>query len=107
MANAVQTICGQAFGAKSYKTMGRTLQKALMLHFIVAILLGFMFYYSGTLLVAIGQEEEIAFMGQSYARGLIPHVLAAMLYAPMQRFLQAQNIVNPVRENLIPHHECV
>ncbi|XP_078162026.1 protein DETOXIFICATION 41-like isoform X2 [Carex rostrata] len=96
MANAVQTICGQAYGAKRYKIMGTTLQKALMLHFIVAILLGFLFYYSGTLLVAIGQEEEIAFMGQSYARGLIPHVLAIMLHTPMQRFLQAQNIVKPV-----------
>ncbi|KAJ1692522.1 hypothetical protein LUZ63_009220 [Rhynchospora breviuscula] len=96
MANAVQTICGQAYGAKKYKTMGTTLQKAFMLHFIVSIFLGFMFYYSGTLLVVIGQTEEIAFMGQTYARGLIPQLLAAMLWAPMQRFLQAQNIVNPV-----------
>ncbi|KAJ4806197.1 Protein DETOXIFICATION [Rhynchospora pubera] len=96
MANAVQTICGQAYGAKRYKTMGMTLQKAFMLHFIVSIFLGFMFYYSGTLLVVIGQAEEIAFMGQTYARGLIPQLLAVMLWSPMQRFLQAQNIVNPV-----------
>ncbi|KAJ4776422.1 Protein DETOXIFICATION [Rhynchospora pubera] len=96
MANAVQTICGQAYGAKRYKTMGITLQKAFMLHFIVSIFLGFMLYYSGTLLVVIGQAEEIAFMGQTYARGLIPQLLAVMLWSPMQRFLQAQNIVNPV-----------
>ncbi|KAJ3669987.1 hypothetical protein LUZ60_010311 [Juncus effusus] len=96
MANAVQTVCGQAFGAKQYKSMGPALQRALLLHFSISILLAILCYFSGSLLISIGQKEEIAQVGQQYARGVIPHVIAIVMYTPLQRFLQAQNIVNPV-----------
>ena len=38
----------------------------------------------------------MAVVGQLYARGLLPQLLAFALFFLMQRFLQAQNIVNPV-----------
>ncbi|RWW33000.1 hypothetical protein GW17_00002308 [Ensete ventricosum] len=96
MASAVQTVCGQAYGAKKYKAMGIICQRALILHFGAAILLAFLYWYSGSLLRAIGQSESIAAVGQLYARGLLPQLVAFALYCPMQRFLQAQNIVNPM-----------
>ncbi|URE38488.1 MatE [Musa troglodytarum] len=96
MASAVQTVCGQAYGAKKYRAMGIICQKALILHFGAAILLAFLYWYSGSLLRAIGQSESIAAVGQLYARGLLPQLVAFALYCPMQRFLQAQNIVNPM-----------
>lgn len=96
MASAVQTVCGQAYGAKKYKAMGIICQRALILHFIAAILLSFLYWYSGSLLRAIGQSADVASAGQLYARGLLPQLVAFSLYCPMQRFLQAQNIVNPL-----------
>ncbi|KAJ8513077.1 hypothetical protein OPV22_003511 [Ensete ventricosum] len=73
MASAVQTVCGQAFGAKKYRAMGVICQRALVLHLVAAVLLGFLYWFSGPLLRAIGQSDSIA-----------------------KRFLQAQNIVNPM-----------
>ncbi|THU68318.1 hypothetical protein C4D60_Mb08t02660 [Musa balbisiana] len=96
MASAVQTVCGQAYGAKKYRALGIICQRALILHFAAAILLAFLYWYSGSLLRAIGQSESIAAVGQLYARGLLPQLVAFALYCPMQRFLQAQNIVNPM-----------
>ncbi|CAL9088519.1 unnamed protein product [Musa textilis] len=96
MASAVQTVCGQAFGAKKYRAMGVICQRALVLHLAAAILLSFLYWFSGPLLRAIGQSDSIAKVGQLYARGLLPQLIAFALYCPMQRFLQAQNIVNPV-----------
>ncbi|XP_073005472.1 protein DETOXIFICATION 41 [Typha latifolia] len=96
MASAVQTVCGQAYGAKKYKAMGIICQRALILHFIAAIVLSFLYWYSGALLRAIGQSDKIVAVGQLYARGLLPQLIAFALYCPMQRFLQAQNIVNPI-----------
>ncbi|XP_073107723.1 protein DETOXIFICATION 41 isoform X2 [Elaeis guineensis] len=96
MASAVQTVCGQAYGAKKYKSMGIVCQRALILHFIAAIILSFLYWFSGSLLKAIGQSESVASVGQVYARGLLPQLIAFALYCPMQRYLQAQNIVNPV-----------
>ncbi|XP_057441388.1 protein DETOXIFICATION 41-like [Lotus japonicus] len=96
MASAVQTVCGQAYGAKKYAAMGVILQRAIILHLGAAVLLTFLYWFSGSFLLAIGQTESIAKSGQIFARGLILQIYAFSLSCPMQRFLQAQNIVNPL-----------
>ena len=96
MASAVQTVCGQAYGAKKYAAMGIICQRAIVLHVGAAILITFPYWYSGSVLRAIGQSDSIAAQGQVFARGLIPQLYAFAISCPMQRFLQAQNIVNPL-----------
>ncbi|XP_062020333.1 protein DETOXIFICATION 41-like [Rosa rugosa] len=96
MASAVQTVCGQAYGAKHLGAMGIICQRAIVLHLGAAVLLTFLYWWSGPLLVAMGQSESIAEQGQIFARGLIPQLYAFAINCPQQRFLQAQNIVNPL-----------
>ncbi|KAJ9172234.1 hypothetical protein P3X46_015499 [Hevea brasiliensis] len=96
MASAVQTVCGQAYGAKQYSAMGIICQRAIVLHLGAAVLLTFLYWFSGSVLAAMGQSEAIAEQGQIFARGLIPQIYAFAISCPMQRFLQAQNIVNPL-----------
>ncbi|CAK9176460.1 unnamed protein product [Ilex paraguariensis] len=96
MASAVQTVCGQAYGAKQYAAMGIICQKAIVLHIGAAILLTILYWFSGPALKAIGQSEDIAEQGQIFSRGLILQIYAFAISCPMQRFLQAQNIVNPL-----------
>ncbi|XP_028751880.1 protein DETOXIFICATION 41 [Neltuma alba] len=96
MASAVQTVCGQAYGAKRYKALGIICQRAIVLHLGAAFLLTFLYWFSGPILKAMGQAEDIAEQGQVFAHGIIPQLYAFALSCPMQRFLQAQNIVNPL-----------
>ncbi|KAF7815681.1 protein DETOXIFICATION 41-like [Senna tora] len=96
MASAVQTVCGQAYGAKRYKAMGIICQRAILLHLGAAFILTFIYLFSGPILKLMGQSDDIAQYGQVFARGLIPQLYAFALSCPMQRFLQAQNIVNPL-----------
>lgn len=96
MASAVQTVCGQAYGAKKYAAMGIICQRAIVLHLGASVILTFLYWYSDTILQAIGQSASIAEQGQVFARGLIPQLYAFAMSCPMQRFLQAQNIVNPL-----------
>jgi MATE family multidrug resistance protein len=96
MSSAVQTVCGQAYGARRYRSMGVVCQRALVLQFVTAVAIAFLYWYAGPFLLLIGQAANVAAAGQLYARGLIPQLLAFALFCPMQRFLQAQNIVNPV-----------
>ncbi|GMG98878.1 hypothetical protein Nepgr_000718 [Nepenthes gracilis] len=96
MASAVQTVCGQAYGAKKLSAMGIICQRAIVLHLGAAILLTFVYWYSGAILKAIGQSESIAEQGQIFARGIILQLYAFAICCPLQRFLQAQNIVNPL-----------
>ncbi|CAN6329900.1 unnamed protein product [Urochloa humidicola] len=96
MASAVQTVCGQAYGARRYTAMGVVCQRALILQLATAIPIAFLYWYADPFLRLIGQEADVAVAGQLYARGLLPQLFAFSLFCPMQRFLQAQNIVNPV-----------
>ncbi|ESW18292.1 hypothetical protein PHAVU_L001777 [Phaseolus vulgaris] len=96
MASAVQTVCGQAYGARKYSAMGIILQRAIILHLGAAVILTFLYWFSGSFLKAIGQSESIAEKGQVFARGIILQLYAFAVSCPMQRFLQAQNIVNPL-----------
>lgn len=96
MASAVQTVCGQAYGAKQLGAMGIIFQRAVVLHIGAAIILTFLYFFSGSFLKSIGQSASIAEQGQIFARGLIPQLYAFAISCPMQRFLQAQNIVNPL-----------
>ncbi|KAL7217606.1 hypothetical protein ACSBR2_010954 [Camellia fascicularis] len=45
LASAVQTVCGQAYGAKKYGAMGIILQRAVILHVGAAILLTFLYWF--------------------------------------------------------------
>ena len=70
MASAVQTVCGEAYGAKKYAAMGIILQRAIILHIGAVLILTFLYWYSGPFLKAIGQTESIAERGQVFARYL-------------------------------------
>ncbi|KAG6498648.1 hypothetical protein ZIOFF_038369 [Zingiber officinale] len=52
--------------------------------------------FSGSFLNANDQSDAIAEVGKIYSRGLLPQLIAFTLYYPMQRFLKAQNIINPM-----------
>ncbi|XP_055801769.1 protein DETOXIFICATION 41 [Solanum dulcamara] len=96
MASAVETVCGQAYGANRYAVMGVICQRAILLHLGAAFLLSFPYWFSGPLLKAIGQSETLSEQGELFTRGLILQLYAFAISCPMQRFLQAQNIVNPL-----------
>ncbi|XP_004306280.1 PREDICTED: protein TRANSPARENT TESTA 12-like [Fragaria vesca subsp. vesca] len=96
MASAVQTVCGQAYGAKHLGAMGIICQRAIILHLGAAVLLTSLYWWSGPMLIAIGQSHIIAEKGQIFSRGLILQLYAFAINCPQQRFLQAQNIVKPL-----------
>ncbi|KAL9315991.1 hypothetical protein ACSQ67_016992 [Phaseolus vulgaris] len=85
------SIWGKKLGAMSI-----ILQRAVILHIGAAVILSFLYWFSGDFLKAIGQSDSIADKGQVFSRGLIPQLYAFTISCPMQRFLQAQNIVNPL-----------
>ena len=69
MASAVQTVCGQAYGA-----MGIICQRAIVLHLGAAVFITFLYAFSGQFLELIGQSESIAEQGRIFAHGLIPQL---------------------------------
>ncbi|KAH9303391.1 hypothetical protein KI387_014974, partial [Taxus chinensis] len=96
MSSAVQTLCGQAFGAKQYKMLGIICQRSMVLMTVAAVLLSLLYGLAEPALRAMGQTKAIAAHGAIFAKGLIPQLFAFALNSPLQRFLMAQNIVAPL-----------
>ncbi|PUZ51799.1 hypothetical protein GQ55_6G218900 [Panicum hallii var. hallii] len=96
MATSLETLCGQAFGAKQHHLLGVYKQRAMLVLVLVSVPVVAMWGYTGEILLWFGQDPEIAAAAAGYIRGLIP---ALLVNGPLNchvRFLQAQNAVVPV-----------
>ncbi|XP_028761388.1 protein DETOXIFICATION 21-like [Neltuma alba] len=91
MASALETLCGQAFGAKNYEMLGLYLQRSWIVLFLTSIFLLPVFIFTTPILKALGQEESIAKVAGSISLWSIAVILAFVVSFTCQMFLQAQS----------------
>ncbi|XP_052147228.1 protein DETOXIFICATION 40 isoform X2 [Oryza sativa Japonica Group] len=95
MGSAVETLCGQAFGAHKYDMLGVYLQRSAVLLTITGVPLAVIYGFSEPILVFMGQSPEIARAAAIFVYGLIPQIFAYAINFPIQKYMQAQSIVLP------------
>ncbi|KAG2650317.1 hypothetical protein PVAP13_1NG221219 [Panicum virgatum] len=96
MACSLDTLCGQAFGARQHRMLSVYKQRAMLVLALVSVPVAAVWAYTGEILAWCGQDPEIAAGAGSYIRWMIP---ALFVYGALQchvRFLQTQNLVVPV-----------
>ncbi|KAI4300991.1 hypothetical protein L6164_034311 [Bauhinia variegata] len=91
MASALETLCGQAYGAKRYEMLGIYLQRSWIVLSMTTILLLPIYIFTTPLLEALGQEESIAKVAGSISLWSIGIVTAFSASFTCQMFLQAQS----------------
>ncbi|CAL9156058.1 unnamed protein product [Musa hybrid cultivar] len=90
MASALETLCGQAFGARKYHMLGVYMQRSWIVLFICAVLLLPMYFFATPILTLIGQPPALAAQAGEVSMWFIPlHFSFAFLF-PLQKFLQCQ-----------------
>lgn len=95
MGSAVETLCGQAFGAHKYDMLGLYLQRSAVLLTLTGVLLTIIYIFSKPILILLGESRDISSAAAVFVYGLIPQIFAYALNFPIQKFLQAQSIVAP------------
>lgn len=95
MGSAVETLCGQAYGAQKYDMLGVYLQRSAVLLSCTGIPLAVIYAFSEPILLFLGQSPEIARAASIFVYGLIPQIFAYAINFPIQKFMQAQSIVLP------------
>lgn len=95
MGSAVETLCGQAYGAHKFEMLGVYLQRSMILLMCTGVLVMFIYIFSKPLLLALGESSSIASAAAIFVYGLIPQIFAYAANFPIQKFLQAQSIVAP------------
>ncbi|KAK4485746.1 hypothetical protein RD792_008392 [Penstemon davidsonii] len=91
MGSAVETLCGQAFGAGQYDMLGIYLQRSWVILLGTAFLLMFLYIFAFPFLLLIGQTANISRAAGKFALWMIPQLFAYALNFPTAKFLQAQS----------------
>ncbi|XP_043687913.1 protein DETOXIFICATION 21-like [Telopea speciosissima] len=95
MASALETLCGQAFGARHNHMMGIYLQRSWVVLLATSTILVPVFIFTSPILRLIGQEEELSAVAGNISIWFIPIVYYFVFSMTMQMSLQAQ------RKNMI------
>ncbi|XP_026389523.1 protein DETOXIFICATION 16-like isoform X3 [Papaver somniferum] len=96
MASALDTLCGQSYGAKQYHMLGIHMQRGMFILLLVSIPLAFALANTCRILIFVGQDPEISAQAGVYAGYMIPCLFGYALLQCYVRFLQTQNIVFPM-----------
>ncbi|KRH45606.2 hypothetical protein GLYMA_08G282600v4, partial [Glycine max] len=91
MGSALETLCGQAYGAGQVHMLGVYMQRSWVILNATAILLSLLYIFAGHMLRAIGQTEAISAAAGEFALWMIPQLFAYAVNYPAQKFLQAQS----------------
>ncbi|GMH21846.1 hypothetical protein Nepgr_023689 [Nepenthes gracilis] len=90
MASALETLCGQAFGAKRLHMLGVYVQRSWIVLSICSIILLPIYIWSGSILKLIGFPTDIAEETEVVSLWLIPQHFSFAFHFPLQRYLQSQ-----------------
>ncbi|KAE8710756.1 hypothetical protein F3Y22_tig00110319pilonHSYRG00274 [Hibiscus syriacus] len=92
----MESICGQAFGARKYTLLGITLQRTVLLLLLSSLPISLLWMNMKRILMVCGQDETIAIVAQSYLVYSVPDLLAQSLLHPLRIYLRAQSITLPL-----------
>ncbi|MBA0688763.1 hypothetical protein Goari_006530 [Gossypium aridum] len=93
MASALETLCGQAFGAGQIDLLGIYMQRSWIILFAACFALLPLYLYATPLLKLLGQEPGIADLAGEFTMQVMPQMFSLAINFPTQKFLQAQSKV--------------
>ncbi|KAL1201665.1 Protein DETOXIFICATION 56 [Cardamine amara subsp. amara] len=93
---AMEPICGQAFGAKNFKLLHKTLLMAVLLLFLISIPISFLWLNIDKILICFGQREDISLISKRYLLYLLPDLPILSLLCPLKAYLSSQGVTLPI-----------
>lgn len=96
MASALETLCGQAFGAEQYKKLGVYNNASIICLLLVCLPLSLLWIFMENLLIFMGQDPSISHVAGRYAIWLIPALFGYAILQSLIRYLQTQSLIVPM-----------
>ncbi|XP_028779688.1 protein DETOXIFICATION 14-like [Neltuma alba] len=108
LASALETLCGQAYGAKQYKKFGVQIQTGIFCLLLCCIPLSMLWLNLGRVLVVLGQDPLIAHEAGKFAVCLIPALFGYAILQALVRFYLMQSMITPlvISSSLNYHLPC-
>ncbi|CAN1163788.1 Protein DETOXIFICATION 33 [Linum perenne] len=93
MGSALETLCGQAYGAGQIRMLGIYMQRSWVILLVTAFLLVPLYVWAPPILEFLGETSEISDAAGKFAIWMLPQLFAYAMNFPIQKFLQAQSKV--------------
>ncbi|KAG0459444.1 hypothetical protein HPP92_022572 [Vanilla planifolia] len=90
MASALETLCGQAYGANQHLMLGTYLQRSWIIMSVCCVLILPLFIFTSPLLKLLGQEESISEAAGTISQWFIPVMFSYVWAFTLQMYLQSQ-----------------
>ncbi|CAN1751636.1 Protein DETOXIFICATION 35 [Linum perenne] len=94
MGSALETLCGQAFGAGQVHMLGIYMQRSWIILTVSCFALLPIYIFATPILTLLGQQQSIANSAGHFTLLIIPQLFSLAINFPTQKFLQAQSKVN-------------
>ncbi|KAG2322019.1 hypothetical protein Bca52824_015232 [Brassica carinata] len=93
---ALETLCGQAFGAEQYRKIGSYTYSSIICLVLICFPISLLWVYMDKLLELFHQDPLISELACRYSIWLIPALFGCALLQPMSRYFQSQGLVLPL-----------
>ncbi|XP_028757810.1 protein DETOXIFICATION 14 [Neltuma alba] len=93
---ALETLCGQAYGAQQYRKFGVQIHTAIFCLTLSCLPLCLLWMFLGKLLVFIGQDPLISHEAGKFAVCLIPALFGYATLQALIRFFMMQSLISPL-----------
>ncbi|KAI3453562.1 hypothetical protein Pfo_010225 [Paulownia fortunei] len=96
LCGAMEPICGQAFGAKNFRLLYKTLVMSTTFLLAASIPIAFLWLNVDKILVNCGQRQDISIIAKKYLIYLLPELVVNSFLCPLKAYLSTQNITIPI-----------
>ena len=96
MASALETLCGQAYGAEQYHKLGTQTYTAIVSLLLVCLPLAVIWINMSKLLTFIGQDPVISHEAGQFSIWLVPALFGYATLQALVRYLQTQSLIMPL-----------
>ncbi|KAJ1443213.1 Multi antimicrobial extrusion protein [Sesbania bispinosa] len=96
MAGALETLCGQSFGAEQFHKLGNYTFCAIISLILTCVPISILWIFMDKLLVLLGQDHAISLVAGKYCIWLIPALFGYAVLQALVRYFQTQTLIFPM-----------
>ncbi|CAA7030274.1 unnamed protein product [Microthlaspi erraticum] len=96
LAGALETLCGQAFGARQYEKLGSYTFTSIISLLIICFPISLLWIFVKNILLLFHQDPEISEIASVYCLWLIPALFGYAVLQSFIRYFQTQSLIFPM-----------
>ncbi|XP_025656382.1 protein DETOXIFICATION 14 isoform X2 [Arachis hypogaea] len=96
MAGALETLCGQTYGAEEFRKLGNYTCCAIITLILVCVPITLMWIFTDKILMLFSQDPAISHAARAYCIHLIPALFGYAVLQSLIRYFQTQSMIFPM-----------